>query len=72
MGADHGAEKGPGSICYHYPTGEYVQTSSTIIAVGSDIAESKIHTTARATPARTITERSTFLVKKILFIPYEI
>lgn len=43
MGADHGVEKGPGSICYHYPTGEYVQTSSTIIAVGSDVSDSRIH-----------------------------
>jgi len=43
MGADHGVEKGPGSICYHYPTGEYVQTSSTIIAVGLDVFESRIH-----------------------------
>lgn len=43
VSADHGAEKGPGSICYHYPTGEYVQTSATIIAVGSDVSQSKIH-----------------------------
>ncbi|MCX6648935.1 MAG: NRDE family protein [Candidatus Bathyarchaeota archaeon] len=43
MGADHGVEKGPGSICYHYPTGEHIQTSSTIIAVGSDVSESRIH-----------------------------
>jgi hypothetical protein len=43
IGADHGIEKGPGSICYHYPTGEYVQTSSIIIAVGSDVSESRIH-----------------------------
>jgi len=43
ISADHGAEKGPGSICYHYPTGEYVQTSSTILAVGADLSESRIH-----------------------------
>ncbi len=43
MSADHGSEKGPGSICYHYPTGEYVQTSSTIIAVGSDTSKSRLH-----------------------------
>lgn len=42
MGADHGAEKGPGSICYHYPTGEYMQTSSTIISIGADVSESRI------------------------------
>lgn len=41
IGSDHGYEKGPGSICYHYPTGEYIQTSSTIIAVGKEIGESK-------------------------------
>ncbi|HIH88140.1 TPA: hypothetical protein HA344_02890 [Candidatus Bathyarchaeota archaeon] len=43
FGTDHGAEKGPGSICYHYPTREYVQTSSTIIAVGTDVSDSRIH-----------------------------
>ena len=43
MGADHGSEKGQGSICYHCPTGEYAQTSSTIIAVESDVSESRIH-----------------------------
>lgn len=42
MGADHGGERGQGSICYHYPTGEHMQTSSTIIAVGADVGESRI------------------------------
>jgi len=39
---DHGSEKGPGSICYHNPTGEYVQTSSTIMTVAKNIGDSRI------------------------------
>jgi len=42
IGSDHGSEKGPGSICYHYPTGENVQTSSTIMALGQEISNSRI------------------------------
>jgi len=42
IGADHGSEKGPGSLCYHWPTGEYVQTSSTIIAVSEHVSRSRV------------------------------
>jgi uncharacterized protein with NRDE domain len=42
ISADHGDEKGQGSICYHDSTGKNVQTSATILAVGSKNENSKI------------------------------
>jgi uncharacterized protein with NRDE domain len=43
ISADHGVERGASSICYHYPTSGYIQTSSTVIAVGADVSESRMH-----------------------------
>ncbi len=42
ISGDHGTEKGQGSICYHDPTGKNVQTSATILTVGSKIEKSRI------------------------------
>ena len=42
ISSDHG-EEGQSSVCYHDPSGKNVQTSATIIAVGSKIAHSRIH-----------------------------
>jgi uncharacterized protein with NRDE domain len=42
ISADHGAEKGQGSLCYHDPNGKNAQTSATILAVGSKIENSRI------------------------------
>ncbi len=39
---DHGRGRGPGTICYHDPTGRNSQTSATIIAVGDSVRDSRI------------------------------
>lgn len=43
VASDHGGEKGTGSICYHDPSGENLQSSSTLIAVASPVPSSRIY-----------------------------
>ena len=38
---DH-EEEGQSSVCYHDPSGKNIQTSATILAVGSKIGDSRI------------------------------
>jgi len=42
IAADHGEKMGRRSICYHDETGEWKMTSSTIVAVGRNIKDSRI------------------------------
>lgn len=39
---DHGGEKGLGSICYHDPSGRYMQSSSTLMAIADELSDSRI------------------------------
>ena len=43
VAADHSGEKGRGSIFYHNPSGDYIQSSSTLIAVSRPVSGSKIY-----------------------------
>ncbi len=39
---DHGRRRGRGSICYHRPSGEWFQSSATMVAVAERIEDSRI------------------------------
>ena len=41
LSADHAAGRTPASICYHSEKDDYIQTSSTILAVGGDVQGSR-------------------------------
>ena len=43
VAADHGDGKGPGSICYHNPSRDYLHSSSTLIAVSRPVSGSKVY-----------------------------
>lgn len=43
VAADHGCENGPASICYHNPSGDYIQNSSMLIALARPVSGSKIY-----------------------------
>ena len=43
IAGDHGGEKGLGSICYHDPSGRYMQSSSTLMAITDELTNSLIH-----------------------------
>lgn len=40
---DHGTQRGRGSICYHRASGDWFQSSATLIAVADEIEDSKIY-----------------------------
>jgi len=43
IAGDHDGERSLGSICYHDPSGRYMQSSSTLMAIADDLQDSRIH-----------------------------
>lgn len=62
---DHGNQKGRGSICYHKESGDWIQSSATLVAVAEEIRESKIFYCV-GNPCENEFKDYSFLIKRAL------